>query len=844
MHALELLAPAGSREALVAAVQNGADAVYLGGRNFNARRQAPNFNPPELERAVAYAHIRGVKVYVTINTIVADTEMEEAARFLRFIYEAGADAAIVQDIGLLRLARAVVPELALHASTQMTIHNSTGAALIKKAGVTRVILARELSLKEIATVKKETGMEVEVFVHGALCVCYSGQCLMSSFIGGRSGNRGMCAQPCRLSYALADDRGNTLVEPGVTGEFILSTRDLNFSRHLPDLAAAGVDALKIEGRMRRPEYVATVVRIYRKLIDRLAEGRFFVEPEEERALAQIFNRGFSSGYLFGRPGRDLMNYRRPNNRGVFLGRVVAYDRTRRLAEIKLTLPLQVGDVIEFWVTDGGRVEVEVRELLMNGQAVPFADAPASVQVAAAGRIRSGDRVFKTVDAGLIREAQGSCTTARENKKIPLRFDVVLSKGKPVKIYVEDPEGNHGEGFTETPAQPAGNRPLTPGAVREQLERLGNTPFYLKELSGTITEGLFVPLRELNAARRAALAALEERRSRTPVKLTERVFSERINKAFFIMPAEKGEKPYLAVSCGDLTAVEAALRAGADRIYFGGENFSGRPVLPFEDIITEAVRRASACKRDFFLLTPRISKDPELKGILEFISTDGNGISGVVAGNLGLIAAVRNNTRLPVWTDYYLNVFNLQSTAFLRELGVAGVTLSPELNLSRVAKLAFDCPLPVEVMVHGLLPLMVSEYCVVGSVLGKAGHGKVCAAVCRGKGFALRDRLGTLFPVVTDDACRMHILNSRELVMLAHLRALAGAGVAGLRIEARTRDAAYVFRVTKTYRKALDAVSAGVVIDLEKMEQELTAGKSFTRGHYFREADVKGGSQEA
>ncbi|MEW6181903.1 MAG: DUF3656 domain-containing protein [Bacillota bacterium] len=838
MRVPELLAPAGSREALVAAVQNGADAVYLGGRSFNARRQAPNFHPAELERAIAYAHIRGVKVYVTINTIVADTEMEEAARFLRFIYEAGADAAIIQDLGILRLAQAVVPELVLHASTQMTVHNAGGAALVKKAGVKRLILARELSLKEIELIKKETGIETEVFVHGALCVCYSGQCLMSSFIGGRSGNRGLCAQPCRLPYVLTDEGGKTLVEPGATGEYILSTRDLNFSRHLPDLAAAGVDAVKIEGRMRRPEYVATVVRIYRRLLNRLAEGNFFIQPEEEIALAQIFNRGFSSGYLFGRPGRDLMNYRRPNNRGVPLGRVVSYNQNRRLAMIKLALPLRLGDEIEFWVTDGGRVTAQVRQLLLNGREVTLADAPLSVEVAATGRIRPGDRVFRTVDAGLVREAQESYTTAREHRKIPLRFTVTLSDGKPVRIHVEDPEGNCGEGFTKTPALPAGNRPLTRKAVREQLERLGNTPFYLDELAGIVSEELFIPLGELNAARRAALAALEARRSRTPAGLAEGVFLKRLSKAYRIAPAKNEKKPYLAVSCGHSAAVEAALKAGADRIYFGGDSFLGR-TAPVQKGVAEAAGLVAAYKRELFLLTPRISKDTEIKGIVQLVKTDEAGISGVVAGNLGLIAALKNNSILPVWTDYYLNVFNLQAVAFLKEQGAAGVTLSPELNLSHVEGTASGSPLPVEVLVHGLLPLMVSEYCVVGGVLGKDAPGKGCARACRGKGFTLRDRLGTLFPVVTDDACRMQILNSRELVMLAHLPALARMGIAGLRVETRTRDAAYVFRVTQAYRKALDAVSAGADIDLEKMEQALTAGVSFTRGHYFREAEVQG-----
>ncbi|MEW5897967.1 MAG: peptidase U32 family protein, partial [Bacillota bacterium] len=351
----ELLAPAGSWEALVAAVQNGADAVYLGGRSFNARQSAANFDDAELARAIEYAHVRGVKVYVTVNTLVAEEELEQAARFLFFLARAGADAAILQDLGLAALAREVVPELPLHASTQMTVHNSPAVAHLRRLGFQRVILARELHLAEVQRIKEETGAGVEVFIHGALCVCYSGQCLFSSLVGGRSGNRGRCAQPCRLPYTLVDGHGRPLADPGRVGEYLLSPRDLNVSRHLPALIQAGVDAFKIEGRLKRPEYVATVVRVYRQLLDRaaaLGPEKFFVAPEEAKDLAQIFNREFTAGYLFGRQGKLLMSFRRPNNRGVFLGRV--RRRENGWLQVVLEDGLNVGDGLEVWVTEGGR----------------------------------------------------------------------------------------------------------------------------------------------------------------------------------------------------------------------------------------------------------------------------------------------------------------------------------------------------------------------------------------------------------------------------------------------------------------------------------------------------------
>lgn len=832
MRVPELLAPAGNWEGLAAAVQNGADAVYLGGKEFNARRQAPNFTPEELKRAIVYAHIRGVKVYVTVNTVLSDEEMEEAIRFLRFIYESGADAAIIQDTGLLRLARRVVPELCLHASTQMTVHNAPGAALARDSGITRVILARELYLREIESLKRETGVEVEVFVHGALCVGYSGQCLLSSIIGGRSGNRGLCAQPCRLPYALAGGTGALLAAPAEAGEFLLSTKDINLSRHLPALASAGVDALKIEGRLKRPEYVATVVRIYRTVLDRLGRGDFYVTPEETLALAQAFNRGFSPGYVLGRPGRDLMSYRRPNNRGVFLGRVLSYDRERRVALIKLSQPLRAGDGVEFWISEGGRVGTEVRRLVVDGEDRPAAQAGETVTVTVAGRIKPGDRVFKTADAALLREAQESFT-GRERKKIPLFFEVQAQLSEPVAVRVRDKEGNFGEGFTRSPAVPAERRPLTLEMLQDQLGRLGNTPFEMGELTGEVGEGLFIPLSELNEARRTAVGRIEDARQRIPLPLADKVFATRFAAALRVKPRAGGEKPYLAVSCGDIDAVEAALAGGADRIYFGGENFRNRLREGTEpEALAEVSELVCERGREVFLLTPRITKDKELKAVVSSINKAASQATGVMAGNLGLLRELRK-TALPVWADYYLNIFNLQAIAFFQECGVSGATLSPELTLAQVESIVARSPLPVEVLVHGLFPLMVSEYCVVGSVLGNMALGRRCGLPCRGKTLYLRDRLGVLFPVFTDTACRMHILNSQELVMLGHLPALVRAGVSGFRIEARTRDAAYVSKVTRAYRQALDAVLTGAQLALEELERHLTEGTQFTRGHYFR-----------
>ena len=358
---IELLAPAGSREALTAAVESGADAVYLAGNMFGARAYADNFDEEGLREAIAFAHSRDVRVHVTVNTIVRDEEMAALSRYLRFLYEAGADAALVQDLGVYRLARQAAPDLPLHASTQMTVHNLEGVLLLQEMGFERVVLSRELSLEDIRYIMAHCQVEIETFVHGALCVCYSGQCLMSSMIGGRSGNRGRCAQPCRLPYTLVDETGADVLGKDA-GQFLLSPKDLKTIELLPELLESGIASLKIEGRMKRPEYVAVVVDAYRRAIDAVEAGRGLPRvAEDEKALAQIFNRDFTTAYLKGRPGRTMMSDSRPNNRGLLVGRVLENDRTAGRVKLKLSGDLSEGDQLDFWVKVDGDGDGSLRQ---------------------------------------------------------------------------------------------------------------------------------------------------------------------------------------------------------------------------------------------------------------------------------------------------------------------------------------------------------------------------------------------------------------------------------------------------------------------------------------------------
>lgn len=835
----ELLAPAGSWESLVAAVENGADAVYLGGKSFNARQSAGNFDDREIERAVEYAHIRGAKVYITVNILLDDRELPDALEFLHFIQKSGADAAIVQDLGLVRLARKVIPELPLHASTQMTVHSLPSVLALKEAGVSRVVLARELSLEAAKEIVRESGAEIEVFIHGALCVCYSGQCLMSSLIGGRSGNRGRCAQPCRLPYVMVDRQGRNIADPGSAGSYLLSPRDLNMSKHLPDLVRSGITSFKIEGRMKRPEYVATVVRVYRGLLDRAAAGGdFIVTADEARDLAQIFNRDFTTGYFYGRPGPDLMSYKRPNNRGLFLGRVKGYNKTLRLAEISLDEQLRAGDGIEVWVTEGGRTAGEINRIFMGGRPVDSAPAGSVVQLDIPGRVFPGDRVFKTHDAGLVEKARASFASAKGLKKIPLVFKVSARLGEPLKIEVEDSSGNTGQAVTAGPSRLAMNRPLTYEYLYKQLSRLGNTPFEMSELELDLTGDLMVPVSDINEARRTALSRIEKKRAAVfghkPV--TEEVFRRRLETAFPAGPSKAAgvrKRPEVSVTVTDLTSLKAAVDAGAGIVYFGGEQFHSKGALSLEQILKGSEICASSGVR-FVLSSPRILQDKDIDRFCSLLEKVSKGhLDGVQAGSLGLARRVREITDKPLYADFSLNMLNHESANFLYESGVSQVTLSPELTMEQIRDMVPYLPLPAEVIVHGALPLMVSEYCAAGSLPGGGKPGR-CPGPCRKNSCGLKDRKGVVFPVEMDQYCRMHIFNSRDLCLIEDVGVIAGTGIAALRIEARREGHGYVRDVVRAYRTVLDL--PGYAGDIISELKEVLAGHSpqgFTKGHYYR-----------
>lgn len=833
----EILAPAGGWEALVAAVESGADAVYLGGRAFNARASAANFDDDTLRKALDYAHLRGVRIYVAVNILLSDREIPEALEYLKFLYEVGADAVIIQDLGAGRLIRRLFPQWEVHGSTQMTIHSAQGARALEEWGFNRVVLAREMTLPEVAACRRETNIGLEVFIHGALCFAYSGQCLMSSLIGGRSGNRGRCAQPCRLEYTLVDERGRPVLPgAGVPGRHLLSTRDLMGIELIPSLIDAGVGAFKIEGRMKRPEYVATVVRTYREAIDRAMEdpAGFVVTDEEKDRLARIFNREFTPGYLTGNPGREFVSPERPNNRGVPLGEVKGYDRDGKMV-VRLERPLSQGDGIEVWGGAPGRRESRggtiVGAIYLNGARVQSADPCRNIALDFPERARPGDQVFLTSDARLLTEAAQVFAPGRFARRIPLQAKVYAALDEPLRLWLADDRGNKIEAETEVLAQEAQTRPLTREVLEDKLGRLGNTPFELKTLKANIQGGVMVPLSQLNEIRRVAVAQLEEARlaayRREPLGPR---WGERA-RAFLdeagiqgIAPSDPAPRPLLAVKVRDLGALREALANGADLLYWGAEAWASLGRVPLLEEVLDAREECRRAGVPFILATPRIAKDQEMPPWLtraEKLDPD-----GVLTGNLGLWRFFRTNGGWPLRADWGFNLFNSLALQRAAEMGFVAATLSPEMTLAQIRDLHPPRGLTMECLVHGTLENMVSEHCVVGAWLGGDGE---CSRPCRERRYSLRDRKGITFHLEMDECCRMHVLNAMELCLVDEVGRLAAAGAGVVRIEASRHGARYVGIATHVYRRAIDGDS----LDEDTLRQLAAVSGDITKGHYFR-----------
>jgi putative protease len=864
----ELLAPAGGMEALMAAVENGADAVYLGARAFSARGYASNFSEEELEKAIDYAHLRGVKIYVTVNTLLKGGEIESALMLLSHLREMGVDAIIIQDLGLISLSRKYLPDLPLHASTQMTLHNSEGVVFVKGLGIERVVLSREVSLEDIRKVKERNDVEIEVFIHGALCISYSGQCLLSSLIGGRSGNRGYCAQPCRKKYRLYCN-GKQIK---TTGSYLLSPKDLNTSSDLGPLIEAGIESFKIEGRMKRPEYVAGVVRIYRRLIDRyLKDPAGYSVPEEEgETLTQLFNRGFTSGYFFGNPRGKLMSRENPHNRGIPAGKVISYDRHTKKLRIKLSNSLRLGDGImvenaETRPEDKGKI---ISSMYTEKGPVYNAGKGEVIEITFDSRAPSGSTVYRTHDKKLMDSLKKESESGALRPNIPIYLTATIIPRKPARLEVKDSDSNVVAVESEYLVEKAEKSPTSKAQIEKQLTKLGNTLFEAAELKVNVGEDIFIPVGQLNDLRTKVVSQIENLRiskwKRKPLEnlklptpgekkaegiketetsrgLEETGKAARVDEIKEIKIGSLPEKPLLSVSVYSLEGLDGALAGGADCVYFGeglfrklksieGEKESGKEEISgrkTDSIFEDAVLKARAADRKIYFNTPKIVKDSEMKQVVELFSSAVKfGADGVIVSNLGTFNLAKEK-KVPCIADSPLNIYNGYTFDLLLQNGAEMAVLSPELTLEEIKEVASYGP--AECIVHGCLELMESEHCLVGGLLGKNG-GK-CSTPCNSGNFNLVDEKNYEFPLLMDYQCRTHLLNSRALCMLEYVPSLIEKGISSLRIETLGMDdAEEIRRITEKYRKAIDAYYKPEDRTKERCE---SLGKGFTTGHYFR-----------
>ena len=805
---MELLAPAGTMENFMAALESGADAIYLGGKVFNARAHAANFGIDELREAVRLAHILDVSVYVTVNILIGDTELKDLEQYIKDLDSIGVDAIIVQDLAVAEIAKRVAPNIHLHGSTQMTAATLDAVRFYESLGFTRVVLARELSLKEIQHICKHCKAEIEVFVHGALCVCYSGQCLMSSFIGGRSGNRGACAQPCRLPYELLDSKGESVLPKHEA--YLLSPKDLNYSEHMNELVAAGVTSFKVEGRMKKVSYVRQVIGTYREILDEAS-----IHENQRKALASGFNRGFSTAYLEDTVGRQMMTVVAPNHQGKPIGE--SYTKKGEVY-LSLTEPIEQGSLVKILQSNGSVTYYTVDDEWTCVSDTLYKGRPA--EGLAVGQLYLASTPKNTKSRGL--------------QEFTRKYDmsVYLSVGSNGETNYTELTAILDSGLSVTvineyvPAI-ANKVPTSLEKVTEQLGRLGNTLFRLSYVD--IPDGPYMwPASVLNALRRDAVTALETALITHHVESWQALqVTGDVDYDFKAQHELSYDTcPMISARVDEIEGVKAAISGGAQKIVFGGDRLSR---TPYELSVYDEVARLCA-QSDVIctFATPRVVKDDEVEAYTHtleaIVQAHPDSISIHVPQallwlrELGYTGAIEADTGL--------NIFNTPTLHFWEQLHISCVNPSQELTLKQITELAKHSHVPIETMIHGYTEMMISEYCAIASFVG-TGSKVNCPMPCVKESYSLKDRKGEIFPIRTDPYCRMHIMNSHEMDMRAYVPMLLQKGISILRVDGRHMKPSYVKDIVSQY---VGIATGTMEAPPKKIDSQ---GESITRGHYFR-----------
>ncbi|MDR2513035.1 MAG: U32 family peptidase [Puniceicoccales bacterium] len=799
-----ILAPAGNWECARAAVENGADAIYFGIGQFNARARAGDFAEGELPALMTFLHKRGVRGYATFNTLVFTGELPAAERSLRAIITAGVDAAIVQDVGICRLIRQLSPDFPIHASTQMTITSAAGVLFARELGASVVVLARECPVSEIAAIRAELVTSgptpaLESFVHGALCVAYSGQCLTSEALGGRSANRGECAQACRLPYELVCD-GKDMPLGG--RRYLLSPRDLAGMEMLPELIQAGVSSLKIEGRLKSPEYVAAVTRAYKHAVDKICDATARggetpsevarnVRLESDYELEMSFSRGLGTGWLRGVNNHALVHARFGKKRGVFLGEVDAIQEGR--VQLRLMAPLKPGDGVVF---DDDRPEEREEGGFVHNVETRH-DGTSWVYLAREAlnwrRVRRGQKLWKTADPALSKRLRNSFVGNTPHFRRPIHIHAYGTCGSPLRVVFDDGQGHIAECLSSMPLSKAENQPLSETLLREQLGRLGNTAYAPGSIQTTLNGALILPIAELNHMRRILVSRLDALRSAPRHWVMERAP---------IAPPCAGRRqahttplppPELIPVIRHLSQLEPALLWGASTIYCEFEN-----LRDYAPAVAHAKQSPLASPVEIWVIPPRIFKqgeEPILRQIAE-------------CGADGWL--VRNHEQLR-WTgklrrrgDFSLNVTNPLSAEYFREhCGLERLTASYDLDTTQLAALLHATPPEwFELTIHQHMPMFHMEHCIFCAFLSNGKNFRDCGRPCEQHTVRLRDKTGIEHLVRADASCRNTVFNGRAQTGAEFAAELLALGLRHFRIELADEDAAATTRLLKYYAALL------------------------------------------
>lgn len=777
---VELLSPAGSLKILKSAVNAGADACYLGGKKFSARANATNFDIDDIKTAVVYAHKFQSKVYVAINTLIYNDEILEVLEYIGDLYEIGVDAIIIQDFAIYQIVHEFLPDFEIHASTQMAVLNTDSASFLKKLGFSRVVLGRELSLDEIKDIRMNGRLSCEVFIHGALCIAFSGLCLMSSLIGDRSGNRGNCAQPCRQKYNLIDIKENKIVQKSL---YFLSPKDLSLAKNLPSIINAGVDSLKIEGRMKQDEYVYYTTKIYRELIDNFTKPGF-----DERAknsivqMSKLFNRnGFTEAFFLKNPYNEMMSYKIPKKTGTNLGQILN-DNGNKI-QVKLDENLSIGDGIVFFDRDLQVVSSGfVRKINKDSQSVDYANAGDIIWLPITKKnindeITSGSITYHKQ---LIEKIKSDALIIRTPKKQPLHLFFYAYLDEPVKLVGFIEKKKSFEVYSDYIVSPAKNRITGDDEIREKINQFGNTNLYLKELVINIDYNVFIPTSVIKQLRQEMVNLVSCRRSISKDEFLKRVYDDYLD----IIPPSVNMRQVknLVVRLNSLRNFDGFLGTSVKKIILNISfcNINNMTIESISEVYKIAKQNGITLA---YTTNPNI-RNSDMKIIKQrvFELKKQNALSDFYINNIGLLDFIKELQVERIYADYALNITNDLSIDFYIKNGIKGIVFSPELNIDKLKNISMIGNIETEMFIYAQVPSMYLAYDLLSSI-----EKERIANINRNKEYCLENIHKDRFFILKDDFETTILVNTQPYLLVKDLDFLRTIGIDNFLIDFSFND---------------------------------------------------------